>query len=373
MLQDENYFSNEEHSEVEEEEIEPFLTMNEINSCSISNWYNLFDGKTNNKRITLLTKILHLPDDFINYLLQDGVTLPKSLTNDYIPNFSSDSEDEKEKYKTNNSEEEEELSAPEFPKLQFEISEILESYEHIFPKLNWSAPKDAQFMLSESKLLKCSSLSDIFLVLKSSNFISHDLEKAYLNCIDYDKELEVGKVLALRKWYDIHPANEFRCFIRNKRLIGISQRDDANFYPFLLEEKEEIEEKLVNFWESYIKDIFPLSRYTVDLYITRKGNVFIIDFNVYGPPTRPLLFEDWNGHLDVNKSKLNNEIENIEELEKDTELIFKLVGSSEKVMRPSVQMYSGVPEDFFSMENVEKMQEFLEKQQRSQEKEEKEK
>lgn len=90
---------------------------------------------------------------------------------------------------------------------------------------------------------------------------------------------------------------------------------------------------------------------TVDLYVSRTGSVFIVDFNVFGPPTSPLLFERFNkGHL-ASDSK---------------ELVTLIVENNEGIMRPSFKMYSGLPDDFFSMDNAAAMQEFIEKQQKLQ-------
>jgi hypothetical protein len=33
---------------------------------------------------------------------------------------------------------------------------------------------------------------------------------------------------------------EFRCFVREGVLVGVSQRDCANFYEFLLDEKQQV-------------------------------------------------------------------------------------------------------------------------------------
>lgn len=103
--------------------------------------------------------------------------------------------------------------------------------------------KDARWMISDSRL-KCTTLADVFLLLKSSDFITHDLCEPYdyrlmqlelflqtlqiyivhrfKFCQDEkDNEIKyIDYVLALRKWYALQPAKEFRCFVKNKRLIG---------------------------------------------------------------------------------------------------------------------------------------------------------
>lgn len=89
----------------------------------------------------------------------------------------------------------------------------------MFPKLNWSSPKDAQW-IAFGNTLKCTSPSDIYLLLKSSDFIVHDLKYAYLDC---NISIQRPFVLVLRKWIgdDIHPSLEFRCFVKDNNLTRI--------------------------------------------------------------------------------------------------------------------------------------------------------
>ncbi|KAG1864544.1 D123-domain-containing protein [Suillus tomentosus] len=58
----------------------------------------------------------------------------------------------------------------------------------------------------------------------------------------------------VRKWYPVDWSREFRCFVREGRLIGISQRD-TNFYDFMNEPQTQnkIVETLQRFWEDKIK------------------------------------------------------------------------------------------------------------------------
>ena len=135
--------------------------------------------------------------------------------------------------------------------------------------------------------LKCSSIADIFLLLKSSDFIAHDLSHAYEDCISDSTASDEASDnhgitarpqnfdLILRKWYDLHPSMEFRCFVRNNHLIGmylrdsvkicilisnsflaITQRDYLNYYSFLVESRDEIEDSIKEFFESKIKNKF---------------------------------------------------------------------------------------------------------------------
>ena len=82
------------------------------------------------------------------------------------------------------------------------------------------------------------------LLLKSSEFIVHDLAQPFKDCSDnedHDLSSEIKYVLALKKWSGkVNPATEFRCFIRKRQLIAIEQRDTTNFYRHMSEEKDDI-------------------------------------------------------------------------------------------------------------------------------------
>ena len=82
-------------------------------------------------------------------------------------------------------------------------------------------------MLPASSPLKCTSPVDVYLLLKSSDFVQHDLDLDLIfdGCDPADRaettasyELE----LVLRKWYPVDRARELRCFVRQEVLIGSS-------------------------------------------------------------------------------------------------------------------------------------------------------
>ena len=71
----------------------------------------------------------------------------------------------------------------------------------------------------------------------------HDLCHAFDCCAPpdpADQPASARPVLALRKWFDMQGCYEFRCFVAEGNLVGVSQRDCANFYSFLLEQQQQV-------------------------------------------------------------------------------------------------------------------------------------
>ncbi|KAG0365193.1 D123-domain-containing protein [Gamsiella multidivaricata] len=305
----------------------PLLTHQRLENCAFSSWYPSFRG------ITIKSKIIPLPEDFIEYLNADGVFIP-GQTGITMALSDSESEDEYEgngisdmdrfkklqeetfrqaqEHDSDSNDDDdgddgagEEAQMPHFPGLERQIcNSISDLGGEVFPKLNWSSPRDASW-IATTNTLKCHTPQDIFLLLKSSDFVAHDLAHAYEDCSDKALTKDGENVgggggvrkrpetveLVLRKWFDLAPSMEFRCFVRDNKLIGISQRD-MTYYEFLKGIQDEIEQKIINFFEQKISSNFPDPDYTFDVYITRnRERIYVIDFNPFAQKTDPLLFE----------------------------------------------------------------------------------
>lgn len=129
-----------------------------------------------------------------------------------------------------------------FPELDRRIRECIAEYGAVFPKLNFSSPKvrefnagciaiidygkDASWLLPSSAPLKCTSPADVYLLLKCSDFINHDLlkENVFEGCDakadNSSQEPEYELELVLRKWYPFDSGRELRCFVREDVLLG---------------------------------------------------------------------------------------------------------------------------------------------------------
>ncbi|GAA5984114.1 hypothetical protein JCM10908_006056 [Rhodotorula pacifica] len=318
-------------------ELFPPLYTSDVLACQFSTWYPRF------KRMAPKATIIRpLPEDehLIDFLEADGLFLPEGSGPMGISELSdSDSGEEEEE-----AGDEEAPPVFSFPRLDAEIRSALEKYDGaVFPKLNWSSPQDAAWMLPGQNM-KCQTPADVYLLLKSSDFISHDLDHAFEDCVDWpapssasipaqvsdpgvaqaaddlarvdlsapdcsataatDTDLQLSRSLptararpyefelVLKKWFDMPKSQEWRCFVRQDRLLGISQRD-TTLYDFLQPEQaqQEICSLITKFWETSIRDDAPLSDYILDVYITRdRSRVFVIDFNPFAARTDPLLF-----------------------------------------------------------------------------------
>ena len=91
--------------------------------------------------------------------------------------------------------------------------------------------------------LKCQTPADVYLLLKSSDFIAHDLDHAFEGCCDDGLAESIGNFeikeqdssplrrgfefeLVLKKWFDMPKSQEWRCFVRDDTLIGQSIPSD---------------------------------------------------------------------------------------------------------------------------------------------------
>ena len=86
--------------------------------------------------------------------------------------------------------------------------------------------QDAAWLLPSSFPLKCTSPADVYLLLKSSDFVTHDLsaDSVFDGCVEFGgvPEEEYRLELVLRKWFAIDPSREMRAFVRDGVLVGMS-------------------------------------------------------------------------------------------------------------------------------------------------------
>lgn len=289
----------------------------ERKAFSTVNWYKQFND------ITIPTKSIPLQKEIVEYILSDGIILPSDLNGSDLPYErmpDSDFDD------TDNEDESEEQAAPQdeypwYPDFHSRVSDAIEELDGaVFPKLDWSAPQDAAFMAFDGTL-KCSKPNDILLLLKSSDFVTHDLTQS-----SDDHQFHV----VLKKWEHILPSTEFRCFVKNGSLVAVCQRDIFNFYSFLLHKASDIKENLLEFFNQFIKGKFTENNFVFDVWVkdlefnSLKSSIVLIDFNPWAEYTETCLFT-WD------------ELESINE---DDQLDFRIVECQEDIRGTSMPKYS---------------------------------
>ncbi|MCO5589883.1 hypothetical protein L7F22_043852 [Adiantum nelumboides] len=303
-----------------------------LQQTRFANWFPSY-GRYSPK--ATIIDLLHIQSDFLDWLEEDGLVLPSGSDNaavnastratisqvdDVSENGTVSSEDEDD--------DEDEAIPRDFVALNERIRQIIDQYEGaVFPKLDWSAPLDAAWMVPGTSL-RCTEPSDIYLLLKSSDFVNKDVSQLYElaqmakednSNLQEGNETELALAsstvrpqLVLKKFFSIPTSHEFRCFVRCGQLVCISQRDTGTFFDHLqpIEMQNTILDKLTNFFNSTLRPSsntytypnasatvplspFPIQDFVWDAYLTRDlSRVLIIDINPYLPRTDSLLW-DW--------------------------------------------------------------------------------
>lgn len=98
--------------------------------------------------------------------------------------------------------------------------------------------------------------------------------------------------VCVRPFRRMRQAREFRLFIKNSRLAGMSQYWLVRHFRRLASRREK-------YWRAAaaltdrIAGRLPASDLAVDIYFTSSGRMLILDLNVWGPPTAPLMYNSW--------------------------------------------------------------------------------
>lgn len=328
------------------------ISKQDVMNCMFSEWYPKFS------HLTMKSYIIKLPDEFVKYLQDNGtIILPKGASLKIRAERSSDDDEDWSDEEDESTEE----GVVDYPEVIKAIKETLEKLNHkAFPKLNWSAPKDAVWITANNNL-RCSTPGDVILLLKSSDFITYDLTSPFKLCRnDSDPVPAYDKQLVLRKWANLVPGMEFRCFVRNHQLIAISQRYHQQYYDYIEKSKESLPIEIFTFFKENIKDKFSSRNYIVDVYKKRDGNFWIIDFNPWGLMNDPLLFT-WEELEDFDVSRLSHDDCPILSPDGETVGIFRYT-SRNVTMQPSEVLSHRVPQDFLDLsrgEDATKLVDFL--------------
>lgn len=285
----------------------PPVTKTHILNCSYHNWHPKY------RAVTPKARLVPLPSAFLEYLRSDGIVLPPEEADN--PTWSDDDSGIFSGADNNEGDEEEDAD----PSIHWRdtheaIERMIEDLGgKVAPKLNWSAPKDATWIAATNSM-ECATPNDIYLLLKSSDFITHDLTHAFDDTADQSTspDPDIAYHLVLRKWINLNPSVEFRCFVRGRQLIALCQRD-LNHFEFLFNMQDKLRQTIQDFFDSKLRDTFPDPNFTFDVYVPPPHDrVWLVDFNPWALRTDPLLFS-WMELLtmDVPEAKDTNENEEV--------------------------------------------------------------
>ncbi|KAF2965988.1 hypothetical protein GQX73_g7573 [Xylaria multiplex] len=289
----------------------PPVTRDHILNCSYDSWFCRY------RTSCIKSRIIPLSPEFVNYIREDGIILADE------DGAESDDDEEWEGtpstirppiHEVESDSGSEDIDEPpklppnkRFPDLHQLIKDkIAELGGAVAPKLNWTAPKDATWISPHQNTIKCTSPNDVYLLLKSSNFITYDLEHAFDDCTpttaSTSKQTPFKPVLVLRSYFNPHTAMEFRCFVKHRNLVAISQRD-LNYFEFLQPLRADIVAKIYQLFNGRLRYTFPDGNFVFDVYIPEGedeplSRARLIDINAWAPHTDSLLF-GWQELLDL--------------------------------------------------------------------------
>ena len=279
-----------------------------VDRCSIHHWYPRLRAKS------IRTTLINLDAAVVRYLTADGVYVPDICDGD--ADASGRDADDSEHWDEDDDADSGDGSGREaahdnerFPALESAITAAIEKHGGAcFPKLNWSAPTDAAWVLGGS--LKCTSARDVLLLLKSSDRIAHDLCEARTaygaleasdsgthanNRVSEAEADAFSWTLALRRWCNLRPSSEFRCFCSSHgaNLLAVSQRDRFSHYAFL----EAMCPRLLELLSAFAARTFGGAhellppRVVWDAYVDAEERVYLLDVSPFHPATDPLMYE----------------------------------------------------------------------------------
>jgi hypothetical protein len=310
----------------------PPVTKQHILNCSYHSWHPRY------RAVTPKARLIPLPTEFLDYLRSDGIILPPEDDNATW----SDSDSGIFSGADNNDDEEEAVDVSATWRETHESIErtIEELGGKVAPKLNWSAPKDATW-INATNSMECRTPNDIYLLLKSSDFVTHDLEHAFDDTAEHssDANPDVPYHLVLRKWITLNPSVEFRCFVRDQRLIALCQRD-LNHFDFLFNMQDKLRDTIQDFFELRLRDTFPDPNFTFDVYVPPPHDkVWLVDVNPWAMRTDPILFS-WMELLTMDVPEMVEEPE-------ETTIRFKIAqpGDLEKLGAEDMSDSDGTDED----------------------------
>lgn len=184
-------------------------------------------------------------------------------------------------------------SVGDLSKIEAKLDEAISKFPNgAFVRLGSRSPKDSWVGCREG--FKVTSGKEALRRLTdSSERVHDDLSLALAN--------EYEAFLFVRQWMDIPPESEFRCFMKGRKLVGVSQYQYRDVFPWVKENKEGIHFAIEEFFHDF-KKASHLDDVVFDVFVKlrRRGNeseyeVKLLEINPFFEMTDPCLFDWRNG------------------------------------------------------------------------------
>jgi D123 len=186
--------------------------------------------------------------------------------------------------------------------LHAKIRRVMQSagVEGVFVRLGSRSPKDSYWWWHHedrdglSAPWPITSGADAMNLLReTSERVNDDLLEAY--ALNYSPHIWV------RAWENIDPATEFRCFVKGRNLLAISQYDymGGRVYPQLTRDRALYVSAIKTLFSKRIKPVLHMDDVVVDMYVRitqlpsgrgRKASATLLELNPYFELTDPCLF-----------------------------------------------------------------------------------
>lgn len=182
--------------------------------------------------------------------------------------------------------------------LAAKLQPFIDSYPSgAFIRLGSRSPKDASIFQASRGCVRQAIVA--IKLLQTSQRTQADLRR----CL----ERKYLPYLFVRQWLPIQPWQEFQCFLRERKLVGISQLDCVN-YGALAELREAVPriEPAIRKFAARFASVSHLANAVFEVVVTPRFSdpaaleVHLMDINPWGPPTMTHLFqwgirEDFDG------------------------------------------------------------------------------
>ena len=235
------------------------VSADHLRACSFATYYPQF------RDTTIPTVVVPLDDTFIDYLHRDDFIIPQHVYT---------------------------LNAHTIDQNTFHTNVVRAMFAALralggcgYPQLNWSAPSDAAWIAAD-RTLRCDSVADIILLLKSSERVTQQITRA--------RSHDIPLSLALRRYSTLSSAAKYRAFVADKRVIALCQKDvEHDAIRQTERHKRKVREHVALFFADTVRPRFQQSHYVFDVFIDRQERTWLTHFQPWSNDTRPIHFT-WN-------------------------------------------------------------------------------